>query len=316
MSDTIPCRRAFTDALLELARSDRDIVVVTSDARGSVKLSEFAEQLPEQFVEVGVAEQNAVGIGAGLATCGKKPFVCGPACFLSARSLEQVKIDVAYAHTNVKIIGVSGGVSYGPLGMSHHSLHDVAVMRAFPGVAIILPCDTYQARKMAEALVRYDGPAYVRMGRNPVPNVYEQEDAPFLIGKANVLLEGADITIIGTGEMVRYALDAGLRLRERGIQARVIDMHTLKPLDEEVIVRSARKTGRIVTVEEHSVHGGLGSAVAEVVVQNSPVPVSILGIPDEPVITGSSPEVFRYYGLTADGICKVAASMLSRGGCR
>lgn len=214
-TNKMPCRKMFTDTILELAKKDKNIVVLTTDARGSVTLDKFAEQLPGQFVEVGIAEQNSVGIGAGLATCGKKVFVCGPACFLSARSLEQIKVDVAYTCTNVKIIGVSGGVSYGALGTSHHSLQDLAVMRAIPGISIILPCDIHQTRKMTEALAEYEGPVYVRMGRNAVNDVYNESNAAFEIGKANILMDGKDITIIGVGETVRHAMDAGLLLKKK-----------------------------------------------------------------------------------------------------
>ncbi len=310
MTSTIACRKMFTDTLLEFAKKDKDIVAVTTDARGSVTLDKFAEELPEQFVEIGIAEQNSVGIGAGLATCNKKPFVCGPACFLSARSLEQVKIDVAYTHTNVKIIGVSGGVSYGALGTSHHSLQDIAVMRAIPGIAVVLPCDIYQTRKLVEMLVKYEGPVYVRMGRNAVPNVYTDDNAPFQLGLANVLMDGKDITIIGTGETVRVALDAGDFLKEKGISARVIDMHTLKPLDEKILLEAATETGRIITIEEHNVHGGLGAAVAEVLAQNKPVPMKILGIPDEPTVSGTSAEVFKHYGLTSKNVAEIARKMV------
>jgi transketolase len=300
----------FTDTLLELAEKNRNIVVVTSDARGSVTLEKFVEQLPEQFVEVGIAEQDAIGVGAGLASCGKKVFVCGPACFLTGRSIEQIKIDVAYAHTNVKIVGVSGGLSYGALGASHHSLHDIALMRAIPGIIVLLPCDIYQTREMTKALVEYDGPAYVRMGRNAVPNVYEENQAPFKIGKANILMEGVDIAIIATGETVHYALDAGILLRKNGIRARVIDLHTIKPIDQETILEAANDTGHIITVEEHSIYGGLGGAVSELIVQSHSVPAKILGIPDEWPITGTSPEVFNFYGLTAENIRNVAIDML------
>jgi len=302
----------FTDTLLELAKKDKDIVVLTSDARGSVTLTDFAEQLPEQFVEVGIAEQNSVGIGAGLATCGKKPFVCGPACFLSARSLEQVKVDVAYTHTNVKIIGVSGGVSYGALGASHHSLHDIAVMRAFPGMTVIIPSDARQTKKMTEALVNFEGPVYVRMGRNAVPDVYKDDNFAFEIGKSITLLEGNDISIIASGETVRYALDAGLILKEKGINARVIDMHTLKPLDEKAVLDAAKETGHIITVEEHSIFGGLGSAVCQIVSENNPVPVKVIGIPDETTVTGTSREVFKHYGITGENISKIAIDMLKK----
>ncbi|MFB5065840.1 MAG: transketolase family protein [Candidatus Wallacebacter cryptica] len=310
--NSIPCRKAFTETLLELARQDRDIIALTSDARGSVTLEQFAAELPEQFVEVGIAEQNLVGIGAGLAAAGKKPFVCGPACFLSARSLEQVKVDAAYSRTNVKIIGVSGGVSYGALGSTHHAVHDLAVMRAIPDLTVILPADAHQTRKMTAALTAMEGPVYVRMGRGAVPDVYTEADAPFEIGKANVLLEGNDAAIIACGEMVRPALDAGLKLREQGIDARVIDLHTIKPLDTAAVLSAARETGAIVTVEEHSVHGGLGAAVAEVIVQNHPVPMEILGIPDEPAVTGESPQIFAHYRLTGEGIALAVQKLLAR----
>lgn len=315
MSNTngVSCRKAFTDTLLEMAKKDKNIIALTTDARGSVTLDEFASQLPGQFVEIGIAEQNSVGIGAGLAACGKKPFVCGPASFLSARSLEQIKVDVAYTHTNVKVIGVSGGVSYGALGASHYSLHDIAVMRAIPGITVILPCDAVQTRQMTEALMNFDGPVYVRMGRNAVPDVYINEASAFKIGKAKLLMDGRDITIIGTGETVRHALDAAQCLKEKSIHARVLDMHTIKPLDRDAILEAAEETGHIITVEEHSVHGGLGAAVSELIVQNKPIPMRIIGIPDETVITGTSPEIFKHYGLTYDAICKTAEDMLRAG---
>ena len=262
-------------------------------------MTNLLRSCPGSFVEIGIAEQNSVGIAAGLASSGKKAFVCGPACFLSARSLEQIKVDVAYAHTNVKIVGVSGGVSYGALGASHHSLQDIAVMRAIPGIAIVLPCDIHQTKKMTETLVEYEGPVYVRMGRNAVPDVYDGNEVPFKLGVANTIIHGTDITLIGTGEMVYYALEAGKILEVAGISARVIDMHTLKPLDEEIILKAAKETGNIITIEEHNIHGGLGGAVAEILVQNTPVPMRILGIPDETTVSGASAEVFKYYGLTA-----------------
>jgi len=311
MNTNIPCRKMFTDTLLDLAKKESDIIAITSDARGSVTLGDFAMQLPNQFVEIGIAEQNEVSIAAGLAACGKKPFVCAPASFLSARSLEQIKIDVAYSNTNVKIIGVSGGVSYGPLGSSHHSLHDIAAIRAIPGINIILPCDIYQTKRVTEALVNHVGPVYVRMGRNVVPDVYTKNKVPFHIGKANIIMEGNDLTIIGTGETVKIALEAGVLLKNKGITARVIDMHTLKPLDNKVIIEAAKETGHIITIEEHSIFGGLGAAVSEQVVQHFPVPIKIIGIPDEPVITGNASEVFEHYGLSAKNIFNIAIEMIS-----
>lgn len=303
---TIPCRQSFTDTLLELGRKDKDIVAVTSDARGSVTLGGFADELSEQFVEVGIAEQNAVGISAGLAMAGKKVFVCGPACFYVARSLEQVKVDLAYSKNNVKILGVSGGVSYGALGATHHSLHDIAALRCFPGMHIVLPCDVRQTRKLVEKLVDYPHPVYIRVGRNAVPDVYHDDTFDFRIGRANTLLEGDDITLIGTGETVYHCYEAGKRLKEQGINARVIDMHSLKPADTEAIVKAARETEKIITVEEHSVFGGLGAIVSETVVQNHPIPVRILGIPDENAVHGKPLEIFHHYGIDTEGIYRAA----------
>ncbi|MDP2036642.1 MAG: transketolase C-terminal domain-containing protein [Ignavibacteria bacterium] len=309
--NTVPCRKMFTNTLLSLAKLDKNIVVVTTDARGSVTLDTFAKELPAQFVELGIAEQNAVGVGAGLASAGKKTFVCGPACFYVARSLEQVKVDVAYSENPVKILGVSGGVSYGALGSSHHSLHDIAVFRTFPGMHIVLPCDIYQTKLLVEELVDYPYPVYIRVGRNAVPNVYESEGAKFKIGKANLLLDGDNLTIIGTGETVYHCLQAGKRLHEQGIKTRVIDMHTLKPFDEEIVIKAAMETGRIITVEEHSIFGGLGSAVSELISQIHPIPIRILGIPDENAIHGKPLEIFKYYGLDTEGIVKTAENLLS-----
>lgn len=304
MTQTIPCRKAFTDALLAHARQDRDIVAVSTDARGSVTLTDFANELPAQFVEVGIAEQNAVGISAGLASAGKKVFVCGPACFYVARALEQVKVDVAYSGFNVAILGVSGGVSYGALGATHHSLHDLAVLRTFPGLNVVLPCDVHQTRRLVDHLLQQPKPVYIRVGRNPVPDVYTDHDAPFVFGRANRLLEGDALTLIGTGETVWHCLEAGRRLAARGIKARVLDLHTIKPLDEAAIVQAARETGRILTVEEHSVFGGLGAAVAEVVVRHAPVPMRLVGFPDENAVTGSASQLFQHYGMDADSLVK------------
>ena len=248
------CRKSFTDTLLELARADKDIIAVTTDARGSVTLGDFAKELPEQFVECGIAEQNAVGISAGLAHSGK--------------------IVLAYSQNNVKILGVSGGVAYGALGATHHSLHDIAVMRTFPGMNIVLPCDARQTRKLVKLLVDYPEPVYVRVGRAAVPDVYVNDDFEFTLGKANVLLEGNDLTIIGTGETVYHAYQAGLKLHDEGVGARVLDMSSLKPYDKEAILKAASETGRILTVEEQSHFGGLGGIVTETLTEH-PDPVNI-----------------------------------------
>ena len=310
MSDkVIPCRKAFTETILKEAQANPDIFVVTSDARGSVTLDEYANLMPEQFVEVGIAEQNAVGVGAGLALAGKNVFVCGPACFYAARSLEQVKVDVAYSEANVKIIGVSGGVSYGALGTSHHSLHDVAVMRTFPGMHVYLPADRFQTEKLTQYLAHSSESAYVRVGRNAVPDVYTADDQ-FTFGKGKVLTEGTDVAIIATGETVYHTLQAGKELKKKGINAMVIDMHTLKPFDEELVLKAAALCGCIVTVEEHSIYGGLGAMVAEIVSENNPVKMKIIGIPDVNVINAKPLEIFEYYGLTARNICKQAELLL------
>lgn len=306
----IPCRKAFSNAILEEANHNRDIIVVASDSRGSATLEDFAEKLPKQFIEAGIAEQNAVGMGAGLALTGKNVFVCGPACFYSSRSLDQIKVDVAYTCANVKIIGISGGVSYGALGTSHHSLNDIAVMRSLPGIRVYLPADRYQTEKLTQYLAKSVESAYVRLGRNAVPDIYKTND-PFTPGKANILAEGNDIALIATGETVFHALEASRILEKRGYTAMVIDMHTLKPLDIETIMLAASKTGHIITIEEHSIFGGLGASVAEVVVQNNPVRMKILGIKDENAIHGNQLEIFKYYGLTADSIAAEAIKLLS-----
>ena len=299
-------RQVICDTLMELAKNDKDIMVIACDSRGSASMGNFANEYPEQFVEVGIAEQNAVGIAAGLATCGKKPYVVSPASFISMRSAEQVKVDVAYSNTNVKLIGISGGVSYGALGMTHHSLQDIAVMRAIPNLSIIFPADRFETKKMIEALNKYEGPVYIRIGRNAVEDIYEDENFIFEIGKGNEIKSGNDITIIATGETVKPALDASKLLNKDGIGCRVINMHTIKPLDREIIIKAAKETKGIITIEEHSIFGGLGAAVSEVVSQEAPTKMRILGIKDEAPITGNSKEVFNYYGLTADNLVKEA----------
>lgn len=309
--NTIANRQVICETLMELAREDKDIMVLASDSRGSASMGPFAKQYADQFVEVGIAEQNIVGIAAGLAHSGKKPFVTSPACFLSMRSIEQIKVDVAYSATNVKLVGISGGVSYGALGMSHHSLQDIAVARAIPGLAVVLPADRHETRRMVEALVEHKGGVYIRIGRNPVEDVYPlAESCPFVLGKAVTMKEGGDITIIAAGETVKVALDTAKLLKGSGISCRVLNMHTIKPLDEEAIIRAARETGCILTVEEHSIHGGLGAAVSEVVVQHQPVPMRIIGIPDEPAIAGKTAEVFKHYGIHAEHLQQVALELL------
>lgn len=299
-------RQVICDTLMELAKNDKDIMVIACDSRGSASMGNFANEYPEQFIEVGIAEQNSVGIAAGLATCGKKPYVVSPASFISMRSAEQVKVDVAYSNTNVKLIGISGGVSYGALGMTHHSLQDIAVMRSIPNLSIIFPADRFETKKMIEELNKYDGPVYIRIGRNAVEDIYENENFTFEIGKGTEITSGNDITIIATGETVKPALDASKLLNKEGIGCRVINMHTIKPLDREIIIKAAKETKGIITIEEHSIFGGLGAAVSEVVSQEAPIKMRIIGIKDEAPITGTSKEVFNYYGLTTENLVNEA----------
>ncbi|MBA2132169.1 transketolase family protein [Capillibacterium thermochitinicola] len=306
-----PNRRVFTETLLALAKNDRRIFALASDSRGSATLNEFAATLPDQFVEVGIAEQNLVGIAAGLAKCGKIPFVCSPACFLSMRSIEQVKTDVAYSGANVRLIGISGGVSYGALGGTHHSLQDLAVMQAIPGMTVLLPADNRETALLTQELVDYPGPVYMRLGRETAPRVYEDDYRP-AIGKGTELLSGFDLTIVAAGELVRSALDAGHLLRKEGISCRVVALNTLKPLDTEILLTAAKETGAILTVEEHSIYGGLGSRVAQFLGESCPVPLSVAGFPDEPLVTGSQEELFRHYRLDAAGLVERAKKLFRR----
>ncbi|MBU9729126.1 transketolase family protein [Diplocloster modestus] len=298
----IPNRQAICDVLIEKAKTDKDIVVLCSDSRGSSSMTPFAQEFPEQFVEVGIAEQNLVGIAAGLAKCGKKPFAASPASFLSTRSYEQVKVDCAYSNTNVKLIGVSGGVSYGALGMSHHSAQDIAAMSSVPNMRVYLPSDRFQTAKLIKALLEDDKPAYIRVGRNPVEDIYSEEFCPFELNKANLLAKGEDAAVIACGEMVRPAVDAAKMLEAEGIYITVLDMYCLKPLDREAVLEAAARTKLLVTMEEHSPFGGLGAMVSQLIGSRAPRKVINMALPDAPVITGTSGEVFEHYGLNANGL--------------
>lgn len=303
-------RQVICDVLMEHAKEDKDIVVLCSDSRGSASMTPFADTYKDQFVEVGIAEQDLVSISAGLAKCGKKPYAASPACFLSTRSYEQAKIDCAYSNTNVKLIGISGGISYGALGMSHHSAQDIAAMAAIPNMRVYLPSDRFQTRCLVEALLKDEKPAYIRVGRNAVEDVYQEGEVPFEMDKATVVRQGTDVALIACGEMVKPALDAAKLLEEQGVSASVVDMYCVKPLDTQAIIQAAQNAKAVVTVEEHSPFGGLGSMVAQVVSANCPKKVVNLTLPDEPVITGNSKEVFDYYGLNGEGIAKAAKEAL------
>ena len=310
MMNKIPNRKAICDVLLKEAKTDKNIVVLCSDSRGSASLAPFADAYPDQFIEVGIAEQDLVSISAGLAHCGKKAFAASPACFLSTRSYEQCKIDAAYSNTNVKLIGISGGISYGALGMSHHSAQDIAAMSAIPNMRVYLPSDRFQTIKLIEALLKDEKPAYIRVGRNPVEDIYTEDHCPFEMDKATVLTEGTDAAIIACGEMVRPALEAAKLLEKDGIHAAVLDMYCVKPLDKEAIVKAASKAKVVVTAEEHAPFGGLGSMVSQVVGAECPRKVLNIALPDAPVVSGTSQEVFDYYGMNAEGIAKTVKEAL------
>lgn len=303
-------RQVICEVLMEHAKADRDITVLCSDSRGSASMTSFADTYPEQFVETGIAEQNLVSISAGMAKAGKKPYVASPACFLSTRSYEQIKVDVAYSDTNVKLVGISGGISYGALGMSHHSVQDFAAMCAIPNMRVYVPSDRHQTRKLMEALIMDEKPAYIRVGRNPVEDVYAEENIPFHMDQATVLCEGTDAAIIACGEMVLPAMQAAELLKKRDISAMVIDMYCLKPFDKEAIIRAARDVEVVVTVEEHAPFGGLGAMVSQVLSENCPCKLKLMALPDAPVITGTSKEVFDYYGLNAKGIAEKVMELL------
>lgn len=303
-------KQMICQVLMDAAKTDKDIVALCSDSRGSGSFTPFAETYPEQFVEIGIAEQDLVSVSAGLAKCGKKSYAVSPACFLSTRSYEQAKIDVAYSNTNVKLIGISGGVSYGALGMSHHSAQDIAAMSAIPNMRVYLPSDRFQTAKLIEALLKDEKPAYIRVGRNPVEDIYTEDNCPFEMDKATVLAEGTDAAIIACGEMVRPAYEAAKLLEKDGIHATVLDMYCVKPLDKEAIVKAASNAKVVVTAEEHAPYGGLGSMVSQVVGAECPRKVLNIALPDAPVVSGTSQEVFDYYGMNAEGIAKTVKDAL------
>lgn len=306
-------RQIICDTLLEAAKEDRDIVVVCSDSRGSASLSAFAKEYPGQFVEMGIAEQNLVTVSAGLASCGKKVFAASPACFLSTRSYEQAKVDVAYSKTNVTLIGISGGVSYGALGMTHHSCQDIAAFAALPDMRVYLPSDRFQTARLIQELLKDNLPAYVRVSRSATEDVYTEE-MEFTLNKANVLMEGEDILLAACGEMVPSAYEAGKLLREKGYSTGLIDMYCIKPLDEETLLAAAEKAKLIVTVEEHSPYGGLGSIVAQTISAHCPRRVINLALPDGHIIGGTNREIFAHYGLDGEGIARAVQKAFEQEG--
>lgn len=300
----------FSETLQGIAEENKSLLVVTSDSRGSGKLVPFAQRFPKQLVEVGIAEQNLVGISAGLASTGKQVFAVSPACFLTARSLEQIKNDVAYSDNPVTLVGISAGVSYGALGSTHHSLHDYAALRAIHNLVVCAPADNFETKEAVRQAAESTHPIYLRFGKRPMPLL--SEEVPFVFGKGRVLREGKDIAIVTTGELLHPALEAAARLKEsQGIAATVVSMHTVKPLDTDLLTKLAATGVPILTVEEHSVYGGLGEACASFLLQAGfSNRFQIMAIPDEYTVTGAQQEIFDHYGLNEEGITAVAEQLL------
>ena len=293
-------RQTICETLLAAAKEDKDIIVACSDSRGSGSMTAFFEQFPAQSVEVGIAEQDLVSISAGLAACGKKVFAVSPACFLSTRSYEQAKVDVAYAETNVTLVGISGGISYGALGMTHHSLQDIAAMAALPGMRVYLPSDRFETKAVVEELLQDEKPAYIRVSRGASEDLYD-ENTDFSGGAVEVK-KGKDVLLVACGELVAPCLHAAELLEKEGVSAGVVDAYRVKPLNEELILKAAAGVKLVVTVEEHSPYGGLGSMVAQLLSAKCPKKVVDLSLPDGHIVTGTQAEAFQYYGLTAEGI--------------
>jgi transketolase len=305
------CRDAYMNVLEEMAAADPRVCAVANDSLSSAKLKNFKEKFPDRFVNVGIAEQNMVGVGAGLANGGMVPYVCGAACFLTARAMEQVKVDLAYTRANVKLCAMSPGMAYGQLGPTHHSIEDLAWMRVLPNLTVIVPADPVETAAAMRYSLIHEGPMFLRIARVPVPRVHG-DDYEFRLGKAVRLREGSDVTLIANGLMVSRALDAADALAARGISARVLNMSTVKPLDREAIVDAARTTRGIVTAEEALAAGGLGGAVAEALAQEHPAPMCILGVPDVFAPTGTAEFLLEHFGLTAAGIERAALELLQR----
>jgi transketolase len=302
------CRVAFAETLVALAEADPRIVAVANDSIGSSNLKEFKRRFPDRMVNVGIAEQNLVGVSAGLASAGKIPFTCGASCFLTGRALEQIKADLAYSRHNVKLCGMSSGMAYGELGPTHHSIEDLAWTRAIANMTVIVPADPVETAQAVRAIAAMDGPVFLRLSRLPVPNVHPA-GYRFEIGRATLVRDGEDLTIVATGVTVIRAVEAATLLEADGISAAVLNLSTIRPIDREGIVEAAKR-GPIVTVEEHTVVGGLGSAVAEVVVASHPVRMRMLGVPGVFAPTGSPEFLLEHFGMTPAGIRDAARSLL------
>ncbi|MBP1556941.1 MAG: transketolase family protein [Oscillospiraceae bacterium] len=313
MGEVIATRAAYGKALVKFAESCPELLVLDADLAGATMTNGFAKAYPERFFNMGIAEADMVGVAAGLATCGKKPFVNSFAMFCAGRAWEQVRNSVCYPRLNVKVVGSHGGLSVGEDGATHQCIEDFSIMRTIPGMMVLCPCDGYEMEQAVEALLNYDGPAYMRLGRLAVETVTDSiEGYKFELGKGITLRDGSDVTIIAVGMMVQQALKAAEILEKEGISARIVDMHTIKPLDNELVLNCAAETGAIVTSEEANVLGGLGSAVCELLAENMPVPVVRHGVNDEFGRSGKAPLVLDAYGLNAEGIAAKARLAVSK----
>ena len=305
-------RESFGEALTMLAETNPDIVVLDADLAEATKTCIFEKKYPERFIDCGIAESNMIGIAAGLATCGKIPFAASFAMFSAGRAFEQVRNSVGYPHLNVKIAGSHAGISTGEDGATHQCCEDIALMRTIPGMVVLNPADHYEMLAAVKAAAQHNGPVYIRLGRLAVESVNNNDDYQFEIGKGITLRQGEDITVIATGLMVGEALKAVDSLAAQGVHARLIDMHTIKPLDEELVLKAARETGRIVTVEEHNIIGGLGEAVAACVAESCPVPVTRIGVNDVFGHSGPAVDLLKEFGLCADHIEEVVKKVLNK----
>lgn len=305
------CREAYAAALEEVAEKDHRVCVVINDSLSSAKMKDFREKFPDRFINVGIAEQNMIGVGNGLANGGMIPYLCGASSFLTARGMEQIKVDLAYSNANVRICAMSPGMAYGQLGPTHHSIEDLAWMRTLPNLTTVVPADPIETAAVMHYSLEHAGPMFLRISRIPVPKVH-LDNHRFVLGKAVTLREGDDVTIIANGVVVSRALDAAELLREEGVEARVLNLSTLKPLDRESIVKAAWETRGIVTAEESLVAGGLGGAVAEVLAVEHPAPMRMIGVPDTFAPTGTAEFLLDYFQISAEGIAKAALELARR----
>ena len=302
----------FAHTILDLAKKDKNIIVVTSDSRGSGKLVQFGKELPNQIIEVGIAEQNLVGICAGLSTAGKKVFGVSPSSFLTARSLEQIKNDIAYSDHPVTLVGISAGISYGQLGSTHHSIHDFAVLRAIHNIEIVVPADNHETREVIKQAVDYPRPLFIRFGKKPMLKIHD-ENQRFTIGKAIEINKGKDITFLAIGETVPRAYLTSQILEKENITCSVISMHTLKPFDEDLFLKSILTTKKLITLEEHSVSGGIGEKCASIILQKGlNILTRIIGIPDEYMINGSQSDVLDYYDMEPNKLALIAKQLINK----